>query len=85
MACPAASEVGTVSLEVPTLPAGSFTGSVYLGGPVTGSETGPITGPPYIVYVVANSTRYGISVRIKGEVEPNLITGQLQDRLPGKP
>ncbi len=78
VACPAASEIGTVSLEVPTLPAGSFTGSVYLGGPVTGSETGPITGPPYIVYVVANSTRYGISVRIKGEVEPNLITGQLK-------
>ena len=75
--CPAASEIGTVSLEVPTLPAGSLTGNVYLGGPITGSETGPITGPPYIVYVVANSKRYGVSVRIKGEVIPNAVTGQV--------
>jgi hypothetical protein len=73
VACPAGSEVGTVSLEVPTLPAGSLTGSVYLGGP----ESGPITGPPYTIYVVANSVRYGVSVRVKGEVVPNPVTGQL--------
>lgn len=72
-ACPVGSELGSVSLEVPTLPAGSLTGSMYLGGP----ESGPITGPPYIVYVVANSKRYGVSVRIKGEVVPNEATGQL--------
>ena len=76
--CPAGSELGTVSLDVPTLPAGSLTGSVYLGGPVTGSETGPITGPPYIVYVVANSQTYGVSVRLKGEVVPNATTGQVK-------
>jgi len=77
VACPAGSELGTVSLEVPTLPPGSLTGTMYLGGPVTGSETAPITGPPYIIYVVANSTRYGVSVRLKGEVIPNEVTGQL--------
>jgi hypothetical protein len=73
VACPVGSEVGSVSLNVPTLPAGSFTGSVYLGGP----ESGPITGPPYTIYVVANSKRYGVSVRVKGEVVPNEATGQL--------
>lgn len=73
VACPVGSELGKVSLEVPTLPAGSLTGSIYLGGP----ESGPITGPPYIVYVVANSERYGVSVRLKGEVVPNEATGQL--------
>ena len=73
VACPIGSELGSVSLEVPTLPAGSLTGSMYLGGP----ESGPITGPPYIVYIVANSKRYGISVRVKGEVVPNEATGQL--------
>lgn len=73
VACPVGSELGSVSLEVPTLPAGSLTGKVYLGGP----ESGPITGPPYTIYVVANSTRYGVSVRIKGEVVPNEATGQL--------
>jgi hypothetical protein len=73
VACPIGSELGSVSLEVPTLPAGSLTGKVYLGGP----ESGSITGPPYIIYVVANSARYGVSVRIKGEVVPNEATGQL--------
>lgn len=73
VACPIGSNLGSVSLEVPTLPAGSLTGSMYLGGP----ESGPITGPPYIVYVVANSKRYGVSVRLKGEVIPNEATGQL--------
>ncbi|HEX4482762.1 MAG TPA: hypothetical protein VH081_03175 [Solirubrobacteraceae bacterium] len=77
VACPASSEIGTVSLDVPTLPDGSLTGSMYLGGPVTGSETDPISGPPYIVYVVANSTRYGVSVRLKGEAIPDEATGQL--------
>jgi hypothetical protein len=75
--CPEKSELGTVSLEVPTLPAGSLTGTMYLGGPVTGSETAPITGPPYIIYVVANSVRNGVSVRLKGEVIPNPVTGQV--------
>jgi hypothetical protein len=73
VSCPVGSELGSVSLEVPTLPAGSLTGKVYLGGP----ESGPITGPPYVIYVVANSTRYGVSVRIKGEVVPNETTGQV--------
>jgi hypothetical protein len=73
VACPSSSQVGTVSLNVPTLPDGSLTGAVYLGGP----ETGPITGPPYTVYVVANSVQYGISVRLKAEVIPNEATGQL--------
>jgi hypothetical protein len=71
--CAKTSEVGTVSLEVPNLPPGSLKGSIYLGGP----ETGPITGPPYIIYLDAESARYGVSVRIKGEVEPNPLTGQL--------
>ncbi|MGO9763048.1 MAG: hypothetical protein ACLP1Q_17490 [Solirubrobacteraceae bacterium] len=78
VACPAGSELGTVSLEVPTLPPGSLTGTMYLGGPLPpAAETSPITGPPYIVYVVANSARYGVSVRLKAEVIPNEATGQL--------
>lgn len=75
--CPQSSELGTVSLNVPTLPDGSLTGNVYLGGPVTGAETDPIKGPPYIIYVVANSSRFGVSVRLKGEVIPNDTTGQV--------
>jgi hypothetical protein len=77
--CPAASELGTVELEVPTLPEkpapAPLTGKIYLGGPTDGSAT--ITGPPYIFYLDAESARYGVSVRIKGEAIPNEATGQL--------
>jgi hypothetical protein len=71
--CPAASELGTVDLNVPTLPDGSLKGKIYLGGP----ESGPITGPPYIIYLDAESQRYGVSVRIKGETIPNEATGRV--------
>ena len=78
--CPAASEIGTVELVVPTLPEkepGSgevpLKGKIYLGGP----ESGPITGPPYTVYLDAESERYGVSVRIKGEAIPNETTGRV--------
>jgi hypothetical protein len=73
VACPASSELGTVTIDVPTLPPGSLTGKIYLGGP----ESGPITGPPYVVYLDAESARYGVSVRIKGETFANEQTGQL--------
>jgi hypothetical protein len=72
-ACPASSALGTVNLNVPTLPPGSLTGNIYLGGP----ESGPITGPPYIVYIDAESPRYNVSVRLKAEAIPNEATGQV--------
>ncbi|HEV2974691.1 MAG TPA: hypothetical protein VGX69_06790 [Solirubrobacteraceae bacterium] len=71
--CPASSQLGTVSLTVPTLPASEpLTGNVYLG-----TEEGTITKPPYIVYIDAESARYGVSVRLKAETIPNEATGQL--------
>ncbi len=73
VACPGASKIGTVTLNVPGLPEGSLEGNLYLGGP----ESGPITGPPYTVYLDAESSRYGLSVRLKGSVTPNESTGQL--------
>jgi hypothetical protein len=72
--CPATSVLGTVSLNVPTLPDGSLTGNIYLGTPPDG---GAITGPPYIIYLDAESARYGVSVRVKGETFPNDTTGQV--------
>src|SRR5581483_10636001 len=71
--CPAGSKVGTVALNVPTLPDGSLVGSAYLGGP----ESGPITGPPFTMYVVADSPKYGVSVRLVAKVIPDLATGQV--------
>jgi hypothetical protein len=78
--CPAASEIGTVELVVPTLPEKEpgtgevpLKGKIYLGGP----ESGPITGPPYNIYLDAESARYGVSVRIKGQTIPNEATGRV--------
>jgi hypothetical protein len=71
--CPAGSKIGTVTLNVPTLPNGSLEGSVYLAGP----QSGPITGEPYDIYVVANSERFGVSVRLLGETFPDEVTGRV--------
>jgi hypothetical protein len=73
VACPEASKIGTVAIEVPTLPAKSLAGNVYLGAPASG----PITGPPYTIYLDAESARYGQSVRLKGSIVPDESTGRL--------
>jgi hypothetical protein len=72
VACPASSKLGTVTIET-DLPPGSLAGSVYLGNP----SGGPIAGPPYTFYVDAESI-YGVSVRLKGSVNPNPDTGRLE-------
>ncbi len=70
--CPAASQIGTARLTVPDLPSSEpLTGAVYLGGGPT------VTGPPYEMYVDAESERYGVSVRLRGIATPNPTTGQL--------
>jgi hypothetical protein len=71
--CLESSKIGTVELNVPGLPPGSLKGNIYLGGP----ESGPITSPPYVIYLDAESKHYGVSVRIKGEAVPNPTTGQV--------
>ncbi len=78
VSCPSQSQIGTASLTVPDLPATeppanepTLKGNVYLGG----GE--PITKPPYTIYVNAESTRYGVSVRLKGTVTPDEKTGRL--------
>ena len=72
VACPAASSIGTVTIET-ALPAKTLTGTVYLGSP----GGGPITGPPYTIYLDAES-QYDVSVRLKGTVTPNPSTGRLE-------
>jgi hypothetical protein len=71
--CAASSKIGTVTLEVPTLPPGSLKGDVYLGSP----NSGTITGPPYKIYVVANNPSFGLSVRLLGETIPDPVDGQV--------
>jgi hypothetical protein len=70
--CPAASRVGTVTIET-DLPPGSLSGPVFLGSP----SGGAITGPPYTIYLDAESI-YGVSVRLQGSVTADPSTGRLQ-------
>jgi len=72
VACPPASKVGTVAIET-DLPPGSLAGNVYLASP----GGGPITEPPYTIYLDAESA-YGVSVRLQGSVTPNPSTGRLE-------
>jgi hypothetical protein len=71
--CPPASNIGSVAIETPVLPPGTLVGNVYLGKP----SGGPITGPPFTVYLGVESHRYGVGVRLKGSVAANPTTGQL--------
>ncbi len=72
--CPAASKLGTVTIDTPVLPAGSIVGDVYLGKQLSRD---PTSGKEYRVFVNAESPRYGVYVRLIGEVLANPLTGQL--------
>ncbi len=77
--CPSSARLGSVAIET-DLPPGSLAGNVYLGDPAGG----PISGPPYTVYVDAES-RLGVSVRLKGIVSPDPVTGRLVTTFPEAP
>jgi hypothetical protein len=74
VACPAASKIGTVSIETSPLPEGPITGNVYLGRQLSSD---PASGQEYRIFVDVESTRYGLSVRLIGNVSADPQTGQL--------
>jgi hypothetical protein len=66
IACPPASKVGTATIVSPVLST-PLTGSVYLGQPLADN--------PYRLFVVVDGS--GLTVRLKGRVTPDPVTGQL--------
>jgi hypothetical protein len=72
--CPAESQVGTVAIEAPELPAHSLTGPVYLA---TQKNREPLSGEEFRIFFNAESARYGVQVREEGKVKANPTTGQL--------
>jgi hypothetical protein len=78
--CPAASKIGTVNIET-DLPPGSLAGNVYLG---KADGTSAITGPPYLVFIDAESV-YDVSVRLEGQAVPDPVTGRLTVSFLGNP
>jgi hypothetical protein len=74
VSCPAASQVGTVALATPPLPEGPLTGNVYVGEQ---KSRDPQSGEEFRIFVDAESARYGVSVRLIGNVAANPQTGRL--------
>jgi hypothetical protein len=72
VACPPESKIGTVNIET-DLPPGTLAGNVYLGQT---DGTSAITGPPYLVFIDAESV-YDVSVRLEGQAVPDPATGRL--------
>lgn len=72
--CPSKSVLGTVEIHTPTLP-DPLKGSIYAGQPVAGK--GPASGEEYRVFLNAESARYGVAVRLIGNVSANEQTGRL--------
>jgi hypothetical protein len=80
--CPGASKIGTAAIETPPLPAGSLAGSLYLGQQLSRD---PQSGNVYRVFFDAASTRYGVDVRLIGNVKADPQTGQLTAIFPDSP
>jgi hypothetical protein len=74
VSCPAASKIGTVTIESPPLPDGPLTGNVYVG---TQQSRDPASGRLYRIFVRAEAPRYGVDVRLVGNVSADPRTGQL--------
>jgi len=74
VSCPPESKIGTVTIASPPLPDGPLTGEVYVGEPI-GRD--PASGTLYRIFVRAESPRYGVDVRLVGNVRADPTTGQL--------
>jgi hypothetical protein len=78
-ACPGGSRIGSVNIET-DLPKGSLAGGVYLAAP----KGTPITGPPYSIYIVAES-KYDVKVKVEATVTPDPATGRLKVEVVNSP
>jgi hypothetical protein len=74
IACPAASEIGTVEVETPALPE-TLGGTVYVGAPLSDN---PSSGDQFRMFIHVSSPKFGVNVRLVGNIFPNLQTGRLR-------
>lgn len=74
VACPEKSKIGTAAIETPPLPAGALTGNVYLASQL---NRDPASGDLYRIFLNVASSRYGVDVRLIGNVKADPATGQL--------
>lgn len=74
VACPANSKIGTATVVSEALPDQPPTGDVYVGKQ---ESRDPESGKEFQIYVHAVSDRYGVDLRLIGNVFANAKTGQL--------
>ncbi len=72
--CPAESQIGTIAIEAPELPAGSLKGPVYLAEQ---KSRDPLSGQEYRIFFNAEANNYGVQVREEGKIKANPTTGQI--------
>jgi hypothetical protein len=82
VSCPEASVIGTAEVETQPLPPGSLKGNVYLGQQLSSN---PESGEMYRIFINPVSERYGIDVRLIGNIKANAKTGQLTTTLAETP
>ncbi len=82
IACPDPSIIGTAEVETQVLPPGSLKGNVYLA-----QQKGfdPESGEMFRIFIDAGSSKYGVDVRLVGNVHANAKTGQLTTTLTETP
>jgi len=74
ISCPAKSQIGTVSVQTPVLPDNSLLGKVFLAEQ---KSRDPESGQLYRVFINAVSQRYGVDVRLRGNIVADAVTGRL--------
>ena len=89
VACPPESVIGRAKIESPPLkdisnpqPEEALEGNVYVGKQLSRD---PLSGDEYRIFIEAKSDRYGISVRLIGNVRANPQTGQLETTIADTP
>jgi hypothetical protein len=87
VACPAASQVGTVTIDSPALPEENGEGPALKGPVYVGEQLSrdPTSGNLYRIFINAVSTRYDIDVRLVGNVRADPQTGQLTTTISDTP
>ncbi|HEX8050425.1 MAG TPA: hypothetical protein VF504_03070, partial [Solirubrobacterales bacterium] len=74
VACPAESQIGTTTIVSEALPEEPLVGGVYVGEQ---KSRDPESGEEFRILIHAKSDRYGVDVRLVGNVFANAKTGQL--------
>lgn len=77
VACPNDSKIGTVTVETPSLPAGSIGGAVYVGEPLKNGPGTSESGEQFRIFIHASGPERGVNVRLVGKISLNSQTGQI--------